>query len=188
MSDIPKEAVAAMKLNRADAVKLVAASMIELAANDVAACEAALIEARTEFFENAVAIVRSTHFQLLGEVCGDLGRTVESLHASCTYRVYAAGSDSGDTVEVVFSDCQQSFDSKFRIVLSAKLGTLSHARDRWLAAIMNLERAADRDLRVGAMSKEARDLLIKAALNDSDEGKAVVASIKALSASLKGKV
>ena len=54
--------------------------------------------------------------------------------------------------------------------------------------LADLKNARERDLRVGAMKREARDALIKAALNESSEGQAVVDSIRALSAAMRGKV
>jgi hypothetical protein len=189
MTDIPQEAVAAIKLTRADAVKLVAGEMIELAAHDVAACEQHVIYCRDKFYEHVIELVTAKYYDQLCGISQLIQRGIDDMHKRTTYRVYEDGSDSGTTAQVVFSDHQKTYEARFRIALDVELDDAALGlRLLWLGALTALKDARERDLRVGAMKKEARELLIKSALTDSPEGESVVAAIRALAKSLKGKV
>lgn len=181
-----KEAKAAIKLTRADAVKLVAAEMIEQSAGAVERCEAKVIEARDRFRKFVIESARSVHGLALTAALKAVGKDAESLHSRCTYRVYEDGSDSGRSAQVVFSDHQQTYEQRMHITVDVQLQPMAlDLAGKWLAALMNLKAAQERDVRVGAMKKEARDLLIKTAMDSSDEGTALVLAIKALAKMLR---
>ncbi len=182
----PAEAVAAIKLTRADAVKLVAGELRELYAGDVAECEKDAAIAARKFRDRVVLQARHENSDQMKEAADLVGVEEHELCKTCTYRVYEDGTDSGDVAQVVFSDHQQTFEAKLRVAVNVKLNAgLLDWRDDWTAALINLKNARERDLRAGAMKKEARDLLIKEALADRPEGHAVVAAIKALSLCIK---
>jgi hypothetical protein len=182
------EAISAIKLTRADAVKLVAAEMIEQCAGDVERCEAAVIECRDGFHSAVVARARDKHYRLLSDVLEAVGSKADALHGACGYRVYEED-DDGPTAQVVFADHPQTYEARFRIAVSIRLSAteLKMART-WQLALVALRAARERDLRVGAMKKEARDKLIKSALSGTLEGAAVVASVTALAKALREKV
>ena len=58
MTDIPQDAIAAVKLTRADAVKLVAQAIGEIAAADVAGCEQHAAYCRDEFRARVVKLAK----------------------------------------------------------------------------------------------------------------------------------
>ena len=185
MADIPKEAVAAVKLTRADAVKLVASEMIEQAAQDVAACERRVNAARAAFRSWAHAVALKQSDTALRAACDAVGSDFDMLTSACTFRVYDDGTDSGTVAQVVFSDHQASFEARLRLVVDVMLsGTGERLRDAWAAALVDLKNARERDQRMGAMKADAREALIKAALA-GEEGAAVVAAVRALAASIR---
>lgn len=187
MTDIPQEAVAATKLTRADAVKMVATEIAEQCSDDANRWGVAVQDACTKFRAYMIAAARIAYIKLLDEVTRSLG-TADILGA-CEYRVYQDGTDSGDVARVVFSDHQQTFEARFRIGVDLKLdGIAKVLRDDWKCALGCLKAAHERDMRVGAMKKEAREALIKAALADTVPGDAVVVAIKALAKYLKAKI
>ncbi len=180
--------VNAIKLTRADAVKLVAAEMIELAAHDVAACSKHVVYCRDKFRTHVIELASKQYHYGLTAIGDLIHCDMPSMHKTTTYRVYEDGSDSGTTAQVIFSDHQQTFEAQFRVALTVELDSSAlQLRLRWLGALTALKDADRRDVRVGAMKKEARDLLIKGALTDSPEGESVVSAIKALAKSMKGK-
>jgi hypothetical protein len=180
------EATAAVKLTRADAVKLVSAEMIEQAAGAVERCEAQVIKARDEFRAFVIESARSVHGLSLTAALKAVGKDQASLHSRCTYRVYEDGTDSGRSAQVIFSDHQKTYEQRMHITVDVQLAPMALAlAGKWLANLLNLKAARERDLRVGAMKKEARDMLIKTALDSSDEGAALVAAIKALAKMLR---
>ena len=184
----PPETTAAIKLTRADAVKLVAADMIAQAAGDVERCEVAVIKTRGAFRDTVIASARAVHGLTLTALLKAVGKDTDSLHSQCTYRVYDDGDDSGDTAQVVFSDHQQTYEARMRLAVDVQLSPMAKVlAGEWLTALLNLKAARARDLRVGAMKKEARDLLIKAVLDSCDEGIAVVTAVKVLAKALKKK-
>lgn len=183
-----QEATAAIKLTRADAVKLVAADMIAQAAGDVERCEAAVIKARDEFRAFVIETARAAYGLTLSSMLKAVGKDVDSLHSTCTYRIYEDGTDSGDTAQVVFTDHQMSYEARVGLRVDVPLSPMAKVlAGEWLTALLALKAARARDLRVGAMKKEARDLLIKAALAESEAGADVVEAIKALAKALKEK-
>ena len=187
--DINNETKAAIKLTRADAVKLVAAEMIALAAGDVNACFARVEEYCDDFRTVVVDLAISEHNSMLSEALDAIGAGFSSLHGVTTYRVYDDGTDSGTSAQVIFSDDQKTYEARMRIAVSVQLDDSAlELRRGWRTALYALKAARERDLRVGAMTKEAREVLIKAALDSSDEGIAVVAAIRSLAAMLKRKV
>lgn len=187
--EVPKEAVDAVKLTRADAVKLVAAALTETVAQDVASCERRVEQARGEFRAWAVATALKSNDAVLSAAADAVGAELGDLSGTCTFRVYDDGTDSGDVAQVVFADHQATFEARLRIALNVRVdGEGARLRDAWAAALVDLKAAKERDTRAGAMSKDAREILIKSALDSSDEGRGVVAAVKALAASLKGKV
>ena len=182
------EAKAAVKLTRADAVKLVSADMIAQCANDVEQCEAIVIKVRDEFRAIVIEAARAVHGMTLSSMLKAIGKDAESLHSTCNYRVYEDGDDSGDTAQVVFSDHQMTYEAGMRLAIDVPLSPMAKMMaGEWLTALLALKAARARDLRVGAMKKEARDLLIKAALAESEEGADVVEAVKVLAKALKGK-
>ncbi len=186
MSDIPKEAVAAIKLTRADAVKLVAGEMIELTAHDVEACSNHVVHCRDRFRAHVINLAVDEYYVALTAIGVPIHHNVAGMHKATTYRVYEDGSDSGTTAEVIFSDHQKTYDARFRVALNVKLDSVAlNLRGLWAGALGALKDARERDVRVGAMKKEARELLIKAALDSSEEGKSLLAALKALAKSLK---
>lgn len=186
MTDIPQGAV---KLTRADAVKMVATNIAELAAHDVAACEGHAIFCCSQFRKYVIELACDKYDTPLTAIGIPFHHNIAGMHKTTPYRVYEDGSDSGTTAQVVFADHQQTYEARFRIALTVELDAAALGlRLRWLGALQALRDARKRDLRMGAMKKEARDLLIKAALADTPEGEAVVASIRALAAALKAKV
>ena len=184
---LPTETV---KLSRTDAVALVAQQIADDAAGDVAKCERAVIAARTEFQDCVAGDALEEHCDLLERVASALHvDNVGLLNAQVIYRVYEDGENSGSVAQVVFADHPQTYEARGRLAVSVNLSPgASELRDAWAAALADLKNARERDLRVGAMKREARDALIKAALNESSEGQAVVDSIRALSAAMRGKV
>lgn len=188
MDSVNDNTKAAVKLTRTDAVKLVAAELSLLVAGGVSGCEARVIEAREAFRAWACAVALQCHSDAVMEALDAVGGEPEMVHSVCKYRVYADGSDSGDTVQVVVSDHQQSYEARMRLVLTIGMTPEGdRLRAAWLLAMVDLGAAQDRDLRVGAMNKEAREILIKSALDSSDEGVNVVKAIRALAAALKSK-
>ena len=168
------EAKDAIKLTRADAVKLVSAEMIEQAAGDVERCEAAAIEARGQFRKFVIEAARAVHGMTLSSMLKAVGKDTDALNSTCKYRIYEDGTDSGDTAQVVFTDHQMSYETRFSLRVDVKLSPMAlDLACKWLANLMNLKSARARDLRVGAMKKEARDVLIKAEdLPEADMGEA----------------
>jgi hypothetical protein len=186
--DVPPEAVAAVKLTRADAVKLVAADMIVQCADDVERCEARVIEARDLFRQDVIRSAMSVHGLTLSSMLKAVGKDASSLNTTCTYRMYENGDDSGDTAQVVFADHQMSYEARASLRVDVPLSPRAkELAKHWLHALWALKAARSRDLRVGAMKKEARDLLIKSALAESEEGANVVEAVKALAKVLKEK-
>ena len=182
----PPETTAAIKLTRADAVKLVAADMIAQCANDVSKCEAEVIKARDEFRAFVIESARARYGTAISAALGAVGSDVP--YSMCNYRVYEDGSDSGDSAQVVFSDHQQTYEARLRMAVNVPLAPMAcDLAGKWLTALLALKAARLRDLRVGAMKKEARDLLIKAALAESEEGMFLRAAVKVLAKALKGK-
>ena len=187
MSAVNDETKAAIKLTRADAVKLVASEMMIASAGDVSMCRDAVDYSQTRFYSYIVACGRSEFAPALSTLVS-VSAAVERMHAICTYRVYTDGSDSGSTAQVIFSDHQQTYEAAIRITVSVELDeTAFGLRYDWLKALNLLQDARERDTRVGAMKKEAREVLIKSALDSSDEGAVVVKAIRALAKSLKDK-
>lgn len=188
MDAVNNETKAAIKLTRADAVKLVAAEMIALAAHDVDSCADRVAYCADEFRAAVVRSARVAYYDPLEGALNAVGATVDSMHAMTTYRVYDDGSDSGTSAQVIFSDDQKTYEARMRIAVSIQLNAVAlDLRRDWRTALYALKAARERDLRVGAMKKEAREVLIKAALDSSDEGIAVVGAIRSLAAMLKGK-
>ncbi len=186
MTNIPKEAVAAIKLTRADAVKLVAGEMIELAAHDVAACSDHVVYCRDKFRAHVIKLASKKYYQELTAIGTPIHHNVAGMHKTTTYRVYEDGTDSGTMAQVIFSDHQKTYEARFRIALDVELDDAALGlRLLWLGALAALKDARERDLRVGAMKKEAREVLIKGALDSTPEGEAVKSSIRALAKSLK---
>lgn len=182
------EAKDAIKLTRADAVKLVAADMIAQAAGDVERCEVAVIKARDAFRALVIASARAVHGMTLSSMLKAVGKDVDSLNSTCTYRIYENGTDSGDTAQVVFTDHQMSYEARIGLRVDVKLSPMAlDLAGKWLANLLNLKAARARDLRVGAMKKEARDMLIKAAMDDTEEGTILVAAVKMLAKVLREK-
>jgi len=183
---INDETKGAVRLSRTDAVKLVAVAMGAIAAEDLAGCEQVVIRRRDAFRKYVVEQARVRFIPVLVPALEAIGGG--ELHGCCTFRVYEDGSDSGDTAQVVFSDHQQPYEAKFRISVSIPLNEQArYTRDEWQAALVDAAAARARDLRVGSMKREAREALIKAALNDTDEGRSVVSAVRVLAASLKAK-
>jgi hypothetical protein len=184
---LPTEAV---KLSRTDAVALVAQQIADDAAGDVAKCERAVIAARDAFRLWATGAASSTYAEQLAMLAAVAGHAnPRKMHGNCTFRMYEDGTDSGDVAEVIFSDHQQTYEARCRMTVSVPIDAQGRELlTTWAEALADLKNARARDLRVGAMKREARDALIKAALNESSEGQAVVDSIKALAAAMRGKV
>lgn len=185
--DVPPEATAAIKLTRADAVKMVATEMAEQCAGDADRWGLAVREAADRFWRWMVLRARTEKEHVLDAVRSAVGAA--EIHGHCTYRVYKDGSDSGDVAQVVFSDHQQSYEARFRVAVDVALDDRAFRfRDEWATALARLEEAHERDQRMGAMKKEAREALIKAALADTPAGQTVVDAIKSLAAVLRAKV
>jgi hypothetical protein len=89
-ADVPPEAVAAIKLTRADAVKLVAGEMIELAAHDVAACSDHVIYCRDLFREHVIELAAKKYYQELTAIGLPIHHNVAGMCKTTTYRVYEA--------------------------------------------------------------------------------------------------
>jgi len=188
MADLPEEAVAAVKLTRADAVKLVADQLAADCAGDVTAAEAAVAEARDLFRVWAVRVAVNSTNGGLDAVQAMVGSATLPMSWRCLYQLNE-GEDGGSTASVVFSDNQKTYDARYHAMIDVEIvGEGVQLRDAWARALTTLRTAQERDLRVGAMKKDARDALMKAALSGTAEGEAVVAAIKALSAALKVKV
>lgn len=183
MDSVNEETKAAIKLTRADAVKLVATEMIEQCADDVSKAEQCVIACRDSFRAWACAVALQHHSDAVMSAMDAVGAEYETVHSTCTYRVYANGTDSGDTVQVIFSDHPQTFEARMRLALSIGLSAdgVAH-RASWLSALTDMVAAKARDLRVGSMKKEAREILIKSVLDSSDEGLALVNAVRALAA------
>ena len=187
MTDIPEQAVAAIKLSRADAVKMVADQLAADCAGDVAARSRAVAEAQDTFRAWAVRTAVNSTNGGLDAAMAVVGSAALPMHGSCIYQLNL-NDDPGDTCTVVFSDCQKTYDARMKLSVSIPVdGIGADLRGNWYDALVDLKDARERDLRVGQMKKDAREALIKAALADSAEGEAVVAAIKALSAALKVK-
>lgn len=184
---INEETKGAVKLSRTDAVKLVAAAMIDIASQDLASCEKVVISRRDAFLKYVVEKARDKFNPALAPVLEAAGGG--ELHGICTFRVYEDGADSGDTAQVVFSNHQQPYEASFRISVSIPLDDLARGlRNEWQSALVKAKDARERDLRVGSMKREAREALIKAALNDTILGLGVITAVRVLAASLKAKV
>ena len=179
---------AQLKLSRADAVALVAKQIAEDAADEVSKCERELIRARDRFRSYVGNLALSHYCETLERLADAVQlANVGDLHQHVPYNVYVDGTHSGDVAEVVFADHAQTYEARVRVALRVQLDDDAiEYRTDWLAAMVDLRNARERDLRVGAMKKEARDELIKAAL-DSPEGAALLVAVKALSATMKGK-
>lgn len=188
MNDVPQQAIDAIKFTRSDAMKMVSQTIQDIAATDLAGCEQAVIRARDAFRRAMCSQALRIYNEVLQEVADVFGKTAEELHATCTYQVYVDGTDSGTTAQVIFSDHQQSFEAKLRLEVTVQLNEAGRSlRNEWACRISDAMLARERDLRVGSMNKEAREKLIKAALDSTEEGVAVVAAIRTLSAALKAK-
>lgn len=186
MTDVPQEAIKAVKFTRGDAVKMVAETMMEIAAQDVAGCEQAVIRARDAFRRAVCSQARRENDAVLAAVADAVGTSEDQLHATTTFRVYEDGSDSGDVAQVIFSDHQQTFEARSRLEVSVRMNEqCRQLANEWACRLSDAKLARERDLRVGAMKKDAREKLIKAALDSTDEGRAVVVAIRTLSAALK---
>ena len=188
MDSINEETKAAIKLSRADAVKLVAVEMTALAALDVEACNTRVSECRARFRSWAVLCAVNSTNGGLDAAMHMVGSGTVPIHGQCLHQLHMDESDGGNTTSVVFSDSPKTYDARFRAVIDIDiLGEGEELRDAWATALADLKAAKERDQRITAMKKEAREVLIKAALDSSDEGATVVAAIRKLSASLKNK-
>lgn len=187
MNSVNDETRKAIKLSRVDAVKLVTAEMMDLAASDLSLCRKAVDAARENFTGYVVSCARAEYGGMLNTLKVVADR-IRKMHAVCTYRVYTSGEDSGDTAEVVFSDHPQTYEARTRVTVTVELSARAlELRSLWLSELEGLRDARDRDTRVGAMTSEARKILIQSALDSTDEGVAVIAAIRALAKVIKDK-
>lgn len=169
-----------VKLSRADAVKLVAAELQASASVDAEQAEQKVIDARRAFKRAVIGYARRRYELMLTDIATAVGSPM-GVHGNCIYNVYADGSNTGSVAEVVFADDERAYESKARVAVQVPLDDeAKRLRDDWLRAIRARDAAAGRDTRVGAMTKEARDQLIKAALSGSAEGQEVLRAVKAL--------
>lgn len=189
MDSINKETTGAIKLTRADAVKLVAAELAQQCENELKRCQQEVYLARERFRQTAASIALKQDRETLSKAAELVGiQHVEKLTAKCTYHVYPESEvDAGDMAQVVFSDNSNSYETKMRLTCTVPIeGELAKLRAAWHDAIRARDRADERDGRASALTKEAREALVKAAMVDRPEGRAVVDAVKALAAAIKG--
>ncbi len=178
MDSVNDKTRAAVKLTRTDAVKLVSAELVSLYADEIKTCYAETQRARLALHDEVQARAWAARGDDLRLVVGDVPSV------KCTYRVYNDGSDDGDYTEVIFSDSPKTFDARNKATVTVTVDR--HLREEWILAETILHEARERDRRASAMTREARETLIKSALADTPEGAELIRAVRALAAVVKG--
>lgn len=177
MESVNDKTKGAVKLTRGDAVKLVAAELTSAYAGEVERAEELVQRARADFLRDVEARAYRENDAVLTPVVG------ESPCTRAVYSVYPDGTDDGDQADVVFSDSPKSYEARNKVTVRVPVDEDLLAA--WHTAVQNRERAVERDTRAGAMTREARETLIKAALDELPEGGELVAAVKNLAKAIK---
>ncbi len=189
MNSVNKETTGAIKLTRADAVKLVVQELQEITRGELAEAETALEAARTDFRDWAV---NKAHYSAWDEVEGAMlavGSQNLPLNGLCNYQVFENGADPGTVADVVFTDRVGAYESRMRLTVTITIeGEGLELRTAWQNALTARSSARYRDLRANALSVEARKVLIDSVLDSSEEGRNVLTAVRAMAAAVKGKV
>lgn len=187
MDSINKETTGAIKLTRADAVKLVVQELQEITQGELVEAEAALNDARDAFRTWAVGKAQYQAWDELEGAMRAVGSRDLSLNSLCNYQLFEDAADGGTVTDVVFTDRVGAYESRMRLTVTITIEDEGlELRTAWQNALTVRMAARCRDLRAGAMSVEARKVLIDSVLDASDEGRAVLAAVKALAAAIKG--
>lgn len=171
-----------MKLNRTDLTRLLAMTMKAEAEAEVERADAEVRRLAAEF--RAAAVERAAKLWARGlEAVAEM--TGKPLHGTCTYRLYEDTSPASSAC-VIFSDGEKAYEGDVRIVVHVPVLTrqLIALREQWEQALATWSRAHSRDLRIGALSKDVRDEIIKVALS-SDCGAELLAAAKKVVANIK---
>ena len=179
----------AIKVSRTDLVNMIAAEALEEVAEDVRQAELGLADIAKRFRNEAIDTAKT---QLAGELVAVRRITCKELYGFCDYelpsRIERGPEPIKKTVEIVFRDKGEEWDATVRlpIVLEMEEGdTLMQIVAEWDAAHDALQLARARDSRMSAVKNDVRKAVIAAALDGTEEGRALLAQCKALAKALK---
>lgn len=168
------------KITRADAVKLAAAELQATTKAWVDAAAARTAAAAVAFQQEACRHATSTHKYTTDRMLVSAARPASALVVECAYRA-EAGVACPAVVCVTFRDSPAEWDARARLVVEVPTaGLLQQLHDDWQLRMGEELAAVNRDVRVGAMTREAREGLIKGLLEATPEGLAVLAALKGL--------
>lgn len=182
----------AVKVSRTDLVNMIAAEALAEVAQDVRDAEQALADVAKRFRNEAIQTAKTA---LAGELVAVRRITCKEVYGFCNYelpsRVERGPEPIKQTVEIVFRDKGEEWDATVRlpIVLEMEPGdTLMEIIGEWDAAHDALQLARARDSRMGAVKNDVRKAVIAAALDGTEEGRALLEGCKALAKALKAKL
>jgi hypothetical protein len=183
---VDKEALKQVKVTRADVVKKLVADEKAAAKAAVETSQQALDAARIAFYKVAAETVFVAYEDTLRKLLEAVGTNSSNLVPEVHYELYERDEQPpSDSVAVTFRDGEK-WTCNFGVRLVRKLTpVLMDMRDAWAARLVEHAAARDRDLRVGAVAADVRGALIKAALDETDEGREVLAAMKRLREAMK---
>lgn len=187
MNSINKETRAAVKLTRADAVKLVVQELQEITRGGLVKAEAAAEDARDAFRDWAVGRAEYQAWDELKGAMRAVGSKDLPLNSLCNYQIFE--DDPGTVADITFTDRAGQYESRMRMTITVDIEDEGlELRTAWRDALTARKAAMCRDLRASAMSVEARKVLIDSVLDSSEEGRSVLAAVRAMAAAVKGEV